>query len=564
MSKIRLLDDALEQLIRPGQAVHLTTQARAATRAIQRVFQGRDLGLKLIMGRVGGGHGADLLASGLIRHVIAGSYGAVSAQYTGRLAQVQRTYSSGKVTFEHWSFLSLMQRLAAAAQGMPFALSHSLAGSSMARSNPDAFMQIADPFGSGRRVNLLKALHPDVSILHVDAADEEGNAILLPPFEEGAWGAKASRHGVLVTAEHIVSADFIRAHSHLVQLPGRYVAAVAHVPYGAHPGQFGSGILASVRAYEEDEAFNSEYFAATRDPQALERWVDDWIYGLTDHAAYLRKLGDQRLADLGRNVNPTAKPPADVKVMSEDADSKLASGCNDNEIIMTLAMRTILRQQAKKGYDVYLVGAGLSEVPATAAYATLAKEGVKLDLTMGHGYYGFQPGGGRSNPDASTSLLTTDAITIYSTLLGGRIGSSLAILGAGQVDHTGNLNSTLIDGQLLTGSGGSNDAAATCDTVVVTRLSRKKLVEKVDYITCPGTSVSAIITEYGIFEKNAEGEMVLTRYIDIGNVGEGAMREKIAAGCGWPLKTIARLEREGAPSPDEIALIRSLMPSRYE
>ncbi len=557
MSKLVDLDSALRRLIAPGMSVHLTTQARAATRAIQRVFQGRDMDLTLIMGRIGGGNGADLLASGLIKHVISGSYGAVSRQYTGRLAQIQRLYGSGKVSFEHWSFFSLIQRLAAAGQGLPFAPSHSLAGSSMARNNPQGFMQIDDPFGSGRKVNLLKALSPDVSILHVDFADEHGNAILLPPFEEGAWGAKASRHGVLVTAEKIVDANTIRNYSHLVQLPGRYVSAVVHVPYGAHPGPFGSPLLPEVHCYEEDEEFTAAYFAVLRDEQALARWVDEWILGVNNHDDYLRKLGQPRLMALVKAAPSEAEPTPLAPLTG-------AAPYTSNELVMLLAMRTILRQQAIKNYDVYLVGAGLSEVPATAAYTVLAAQGTCPSLAMGHGYYGFTPGGGRSNPDAASSLMTTDAMEIYGTVLGGRPGATLAILGAGQVDRHGNLNSTLIDGQLLTGSGGSNDAASTCDVVLVTRQSRKKLVEEVEYITCPGETVHTIITECGVFQKSDQGEMVLASYIDTEALGESAMVGKITAGCGWALKIAANLQQEAPPSHAEISLIRSLMPSRYE
>ena len=563
MSKLTTLEVALRARIRAGDAVHVTTQSRAATRAIQRVFQGQALGLTLIMGRVGGGHGADLLASGLVSRVIAGSYGAVSNQYTGRLAQVQRLYESGAVTFQHWTFYTLMQRLMAAAQGLPFVLTHSLAGSCMARDNGADFMQIADPFGSGSTVNLLRALHPDVAIVHVDAADEEGNAILLPPFEEGTWGAKASRRGVIVTAEHVVTTDYIRRNSHLVQLPGRYVSAVVHAPYGAHPGPFGSGILPDLRRYEEDEAFNSAYFAAVRDPQALRGWVDEWILGFPSHSAYLEKLGESRLSGL-KYVESSPVNASERMTTAPAMTNAGAEKCSDNEIIMTLAMRHILRHQANKGYDVFLVGAGLSEVPATAAHTVLTSQGARISLVMGHGYFGFTPTPGRSDPDATTSVMTTDASTIYGTILGGRRGSTLAILGAGQVDQFGNLNSTIINGNLLTGSGGSNDSASTCDVLHVTRLTRKKLVDRVEYITCPGSAVSAVITERGIFEKSDASRLTLTSYIDMESLGREGVCDKFSAGCGWPLEIAADLRLEDAPSANELALIRQLMPSRYE
>ena len=558
--KVRELDAALQSLLRPGMAVHLTTQARAATRAIQRVFRGRDLGLTLIMGRIGGGNAADLLASGLVKHVIAGSYGAVSRQYTGRLPQVQQVYAAGKVTFQHWTFFSLTQRLMAAAQGMPFVPTHSLAGSTMAAANHDAFIRMPDPFGSGQTVNLVKALHPDLAILHAVAADEDGNAILLPPLEEGAWGAKASKGGVLVTAEHIVSRATIRKHSHLVKLPGRYVTAVAHVPYGAHPGAFSSTILPDLRSYEDDEAFNAAYFAAIRDPAALARWVAEWIHGPASHAAYLEKLGDPRLEQLGARGAASFVESAKV----EHAVALSAAPCNDNERLMTLALRTILRRRVERSYDVFVVGAGLSEVPATAAHVLLEEQGIHVDLAMGHGYFGFQPLPGRSNPDATTATMTTDSPDMYGTILGGRRGAALAILGAGQVDRHGNLNSTLIDGKILTGSGGSNDCAATCDTLVVTRMSRKKLVEQVEYITCPGDSVHAVVTERGIFEKSADGDLVVTSYMDPETIGRVAVVEQIIGHCGWNAQVAKNARLEAEPSSSELALIRSLMPSRYE
>lgn len=558
--KVSELDAALRSLLRPGMAVHLTTQARAATRAIQRVFRGQDLRLTLIMGRIGGGHAADLLASGLVKHVIAGSYGAVSRQYTGRLPQVQQVYAAGKVTFQHWTFFSLTQRLMAAAQGMQFVPTHSLAGSTMAAANHDAFIRIPDPFGSGQSVNLVKALHPDVAILHAVAADEDGNAILLPPLEEGAWGAKASKGGVLVTAEHIVSRATIRKHSHLVKLPGRYVTAVAHVPYGAHPGAFSSTILPDMRSYEEDEAFNAAYFAATRDAAALERWVAEWIHGPASHAAYLEKLGGPRLEQLGLRGAACTVENGGV----ETAATSSAAPCTDNERLMTLALRYILRRRAERSYDVFLVGAGLSEVPATAAHVLLEEQGIHVDLTMGHGYFGFQPLPGRPNPDASTATMTTDSPDIYATILGGRRGAALAILGAGQVDRRGNLNSTLIEGNILTGSGGSNDCAATCDTLVVTRMSRKKLVLQVEYVTCPGDSVHGVVTECGIFEKSAGGDLVVTSYMDPDSQGKDAVVDRITRNCGWPAQVANGAHLEVEPSARELALIRSLMPSRYE
>lgn len=557
MSKLTQLDEAIARHVKPGMAVHLTTQARAGTRALQRVFQGQPMDLTLIVGRVGGAWSADLVGSGLVKHVISGSYGMVSRNYTGRLRQVEAVHASGQVTFQHWSFWSLMQRLIAAAQGFPYGLTHSLAGSSLAEGNPD-YREITDPFDASRKIAMVRALHPDIAIVHVDAADEDGNAILLPPYEEGVWGAKASRGGVIVMAERIVNHDFIRQHAHLVRLPARYVRAVCHVPFGAHPGAFGHADLEGFDGYGEDHAFSDAYVEATRDPAKLRAWVDHWITGVRKHEGYLERLGASRLASL-RECHPGP----------ESAQAATAPQCdkpaNDNEILMTLAMREVIKRTADSGCDVFLVGAGLSEVPATAACSLLKQQGVEVSLTMGHGYFGFEPEPGRTETEPGTACMYTDTPEIYGVVLGGRLGRTLAILGAAQVDRWGNLNSTLIDGRLLIGSGGSNDASSMCQTLVVTRSGRRKLVERVEYATCSGHNVRAVITEQGVFEKVGNAQTFsLVSYVDREGLGRDKAVEAIAQQCGWELEISPTLQPASLPSPQELKLVRSLMPSRYE
>lgn len=556
MSKLIQLDQAIARHVKPGMAVHLTTQARAGTRALQRVFQGQPMDLTLIVGRVGGSWSADLLNSGLVKHVISGSYGMVSRNYTGRLRQVEAVYASGEVTFQHWSFWSLMQRLIAAAHGFPYGLTHSLSGSTLAEGNPD-YLEVIDPFDASRKVAAVRALHPDIAIVHVDAADEDGNAILLPPSEEGFWGAKASRSGVIVMAERIVDHNFIHQHAHLVRLPARYVRAVCHVPFGAHPGAFGHADLEGFDVYREDHEFSDAYVEATRDPDKLSAWVDYWITGVKGQEGYLERLGASRLASLReRNPGPKSALAANAPQCYKPA--------NDNEILMTLAMREVIKRTAESGCDVFLVGAGLSEVPATAAYSMLKQQGIEVSLTMGHGYYGFEPQPGRTETEPSTARMNTDTPEIYGVVLGGRLGRTLAILGTAQVDRWGNLNSTLIDGRLLIGSGGSNDASSMCQTLVVIRSGRRKLVKLVEYATCSGRNVRTVITEQGVFEKVGDAQTLsLVSYVDREGQGRDKSVQAIAQECGWELEVSPTLQPAPLPSSQELELVRSLMPKRY-
>lgn len=565
MSKLTDLDSALKTLLKPGMALHLTTQSRAATRAVQRVFAGQDMDLTLIMGRVGGGHGADLVASGLVKRVIAGSYGAMSRGYTGPLKQVQKAHASGAVSFQHWSFMSLTQRLMAAAQGVPFLPTHSLRGTTMAIDNAPEYATVPDPTGRQEDVGVVAALHPDVSVVHVLACDEEGNAIMVPPLEDGAWGPKAARVGAIVTTENIVSRATIRKLAHLVRLPSRYVSAVCHVPYGAHPGPFGSAIVPEFGSYAEDEDFNVDYFAAMRDPEQLEAWLARWVYGHTTHQSYLDALGGARLTALRDHAAAERAIPEAPTAPPQRAVPADQLACSDNEVLMALAMREVLARVASTGYDLLLVGIGLSEVPGSGAWTFLREQGKDVKLVMGHGYYGFPPFPGRSEPDAGQTMMIGDAFDIYGVLTGGRIGRGLAILGTAQVDQMGNVGSTLIGGKLLTGSGGSNDAASTCDTLIVTGLSKRKLVKAVDYITSPGTRLRAVCTEKGVFERDAvTGRLVLTRLMTEAGKSRAELLAHIAANIGWELEVSPDLIEAPRPTAEELAVIRWLMPSRYQ
>jgi acyl CoA:acetate/3-ketoacid CoA transferase beta subunit len=369
----------------------------------------------------------------------------------------------------------------------------------------------------------------------------------------------ASRYGAVVTTEHVVTADVIRAHSHLVRLPDSHVRHVCEVPFGAHPGPFGSAVTPEFRQYEEDGPFYGEYFAAVKakEPHALASWVREWIIGL-DHPGYLAALGSERLVALAgpvavRGLEPLPGPPATDGVPP-----------SDNELVMVLATRALTAKVEQSRRRVMLVGVGLSEVPALAAYEQLTSVVEDLRLAMGHGFYGFEPVPGRSEPDATTSLMTTDTFGIYGTELAHPDRPGLAILGAAQVDRRGNMNSTVVDGKLLTGSGGSNDASSVCETVVVTRLSPDRLVAEVEYVTCPGTNVSTVITERGVFEKRGGAELVLTSYVQQAGESRDEVLSDIEKRCGWKVEVAPDASRATLPEQAELALIRKYLPSRYK
>ncbi len=64
-------------------------------------------------------------------------------------------------------------------------------------------------------------------------------------------------------------------------------AAISHAPFGAHPS-FVQGV------YDRDNEFYVKWDAVSRDETTFRKYLDDWVYGLPDRAAYTAKMADRR------------------------------------------------------------------------------------------------------------------------------------------------------------------------------------------------------------------------------------------------------------------------------
>ena len=81
-----------------------------------------------------GALGALFFRGGLVRKVVTAYSGNSFPTYTPNPV-FRQAYESGDVEVEHWSILTLTQRLEAAARGLPAAVTGSLVGSSMAEND---------------------------------------------------------------------------------------------------------------------------------------------------------------------------------------------------------------------------------------------------------------------------------------------------------------------------------------------------------------------------------------------------------------------------------------------
>ena len=481
---------------------------------------------------------------------------------------VQKAYLSGEVEFENWTMRTIPQRLLAGAMGWGFIPTNSLLGSSMEEENRESFTAMDDPFSQEGRIGLLKALRPDITLLHGVAADRSGNTIMTYPLSADAFGAWASQKGVIVSVEKIVSTDYIRKHAHLVRVPSYKVLAVCETPYGAHPSGMTNQGLPEFEAYFPDYDFVIEVNDASLDEDEFQKWIQNWILDCKDHNDYLSKLGKKKMPYLIGKAKPDAWK---TEIQSELQGADLKKQPNSLERLVSAGGRIIADKCIAEGYKTILAGIGLSNLAAWLAAYALRERGHIVDLMAEIGMYGYLPRASDPTVFSFHNMHNCKLLTNIDTTLGFFVGGStnqcLGILGAGQIDRFGNANSTKIPGMAyLVGSGGSNDIASTNrETVVVMNAGRMRLVDKVPYITYPGRNVRTLVTDVGVFEKIEGREtFTLTAYIpsqkdqdEAANIA--AIQEKV----GWELAIASDPVRLEPPTEEELTLLRLFDPRGY-
>jgi glutaconate CoA-transferase subunit B len=207
---------------------------------------------------------------------------------------------------------------------------------------------------------------------------------------------------------------------------------------------------------------------------------------------------------------------------------------------------------------VCFVGIGLPSLAANLARATHAPECV---LIYESGTIGAKPhrlplsiGDGELAETADTVVSVPEMFGYW--LQGGRI--DVGFLGAAQIDRHGNLNSTVIGDYAtpkvrLPGAGGAPEIATSVREVfVMLRQSPRAFVERIDFRSSVGTRVSVVVTDLGLLEPAADGELTLT------HVHPGVTADQARDATGWPLRVADELGETQPPSDDELSTLREL------
>ena len=187
------------------------------------------------------------------------------------------------LALEEHSHAGMAAAYAAGASNLPFGLLRGYAGTDLAERTP--VRTVACPF-TGEELTAVRALRPDVGIVHAQQADREGNVQI--------WGITGvQKETVLASDRSIVTVEELverlEPRAGAVVIPSWVVSAVAVARRGAHPS-YAHGY------YDRDNDFYVRWDAISRNRDAFTAWIDRHVRGTADVDEYHRSLSDTGVA----------------------------------------------------------------------------------------------------------------------------------------------------------------------------------------------------------------------------------------------------------------------------
>ena len=197
----------------------------------------------------------------------------------GSLHAFRRAAEGGTLELEEYSHFGMVARFSAGAARLPFWSLRDYAGTDIPQANP-RIKSVTCPY-TGEALATVPALNPDVTIVHAQRADPQGNTQIWGLLGVQKEAAFASRR-VIVVVEELVDETVIRSDPNRTLIPASIVDAVVIEPWGAHPS-YAQGY------YDRDNDFYVAWDGISRDGQSLDRFLDEFVYGVSDRAEYMQK-----------------------------------------------------------------------------------------------------------------------------------------------------------------------------------------------------------------------------------------------------------------------------------
>lgn len=237
---------------------------------------------------IGSAHSIDmelLIAAGLVK-VCEQSYVGFEQDH-GLAPAFRRAAQEGALEVRESCCDTILTQVRAAEMGLPFLPVRGVRGTGIRDLHPE-YGEVTCPF-TGERLTAVPALRPDTVLIHAPLGDRAGNLHLEQPYvmDERLAGAAAQ---VIATVERLAPAAEVAGAG--VVIPAHRVAAVAEIPYGAHPAS-------CYPVYAYDRPHLAEWVREAAAPEGAAAYLEKYVTG-ADEAEYRRLIGEARLENLSR------------------------------------------------------------------------------------------------------------------------------------------------------------------------------------------------------------------------------------------------------------------------
>ena len=192
----------------------------------------------------------------------------------------------------------LLLGLQAAAWRVPFLPTRVGLGSDLHLVNPD-LRTVRSPYpgpdGDAEELYAQPAIHLDAALVHLNVADEHGNAAFTGPdlyFDD--LMLEAATEGFVSVERVVPRGELVAAAGDVTRLrvPRMFVTGLVEAPNGAHP-------TSCEPDHGRDEEFQAEYFATAKDPERWSEFRERWLSFPTE-AEYQAALAARPTGEVSR------------------------------------------------------------------------------------------------------------------------------------------------------------------------------------------------------------------------------------------------------------------------
>ena len=235
-----------------------------------------------------------------------------SGKFASTCIRFKKAVQEKKIKIEDYSNYQMILRFFAGAMGIAFLPTRSSLGSDIInrwgfssefrKENPrlpdKKLIEMENPFGSWcdiKKVVLVPAINPDVTIIHVQKADCRGNCRIEGLTFADVEQAKAAKN-LIITCEELVDENYLKKDPDRNQIPFVHANAVIHIPHGAYP-------CACYGYYDYDPIFLKKYAKKANNDKLYHLYIQNSVLSNPTHKDFLDSVGKDRLEMIAADKN---------------------------------------------------------------------------------------------------------------------------------------------------------------------------------------------------------------------------------------------------------------------